>query len=65
MFDALTIAIAAFVFTAISVGGWRALNLLDKHKAEREAARRDRAIVRRKVHYTGPRYTSAGREIEE
>lgn len=65
MFDPLTVAIAAFVFTAVSVGGWRAIDLLERHKADREAARRTRAIVRRGTHYTGPRYSNRGRETGE
>lgn len=50
------IAIGVFVFVALSVGGWRAL----------DAIAASRAPVDRKPQvtpYTGPRYTVHGREI--
>lgn len=59
------IAIGVFVFVALAVAGWRALDTLDAVKArkvaDRRAAIRTRALRR---HYSGPRYNAHGREIE-
>ena len=59
------IAIGVFVFVALAVAGWRALDTLDATKARKEADRR--AAIRTRAlrrDYSGPRYTVHGREIE-
>lgn len=50
------IALGVFVFVALTVGGWRALDTLAAHKARKE--RRPRVTP-----YTGPRYNAHGREV--
>lgn len=59
------IAIGVFVFVALAVAGWRALDTLDAAKARKEADRRA-AITTRAMRrdYSGPRFTAHGREIE-
>ena len=51
-----TIALGVFVFVALAVGGWRALDTLAAHKARKE--RRPHVTP-----YTGPRYNAHGREV--
>jgi hypothetical protein len=59
------IAIGVFVFVALVVAGWRALNLLDSVKAEEQASRRKGVVARAgRVDYTGAIYNAHGREIE-
>lgn len=57
-------AVFAFVFVSLVVGGFRALDLLAKHKAKIEADRAARVNARAKRrYYTGPIYNNHGSEI--
>lgn len=59
------IGIGVFVFVVIVVAGFRAIDTLAKHKAEEEAARRNRVASRaNRREYTGARYNVHGREMD-
>ena len=51
-----TIAFIVLIFVTLAVAGFRAIDLLDKAKAESAAK------ARKGVEYKGPRYTAHGRE---
>lgn len=60
----IPVAAFAFVFVTLVVGGFRALDLLAKHKAKVEAERRARIKSRAgRRDYTGPLVNHHGREI--
>lgn len=61
----LAVAVFAFVFVSLSVGAFRIVDALERHRANREAARRA-AILRRHMQrygYFGPIYNAHGREV--
>lgn len=59
------IGIGVFVFVALAVAGWRALDLLDR-KAREDVAELERRITRAKAvaRYKGPYVNRHGREID-
>ncbi len=59
----LFIAVAVFVFVALSVAGVRAIDALEAQRARREAQRREAVTRRHRLAYTGPRYNAHGREV--
>ena len=60
------IALGAFIFVSLTVGGFRLINALDALKAKAEAERR-RAVTSRanRNDYHGPLYSQRGSEIGE
>lgn len=60
------IALGAFLFVSMTVGGWRIINALDAMRVKAEADRR-RAIADRanRNDYHGPLYSQRGAEIGE
>lgn len=60
------IALAVFLFVAMSVGGWRIINAMDAQRARAEADRR-RSIADRanRSDYRGPLYSERGSEMGE
>lgn len=60
------IALGAFLFVAMTVGGWRIINAMDALRARQEADRR-RAVTDRanRNDYHGPLYSQRGAEIGE
>lgn len=60
------IALAAFLFVSMSVGGVRIINRLDAMRASREADRRRQIAARaNRNDYHGPLYSQRGAEIGE
>lgn len=59
----LAVAVFSFAFVSLGVGACRTVDALERHRANREAARRDLALRRHKLAYTGPLYSAHGRVI--
>lgn len=58
------VAIFAFVFVSLVIGGFRALDILAKHKAAVEADRVARIRSRaNRVDYVGPTFNQHGRRV--
>lgn len=59
----LSVAVFAFVFVALSVAGFRAIDALEAARARREAKRREAVTRRHRLAYCGPIYNRHGREV--
>lgn len=57
------VALSAFLAVSLTVSACRTLRAIARADKEREAARRDFALRRHKLAYTGPLYNAHGREI--
>lgn len=58
------IAIGVFVFVTIAVAGFRAIDTIERRKAEAEADRRRRALGGRSNEYSGGYFNVHGREVK-
>lgn len=58
------IAFGVFIFVAIVVAGWRAIDESNRRKARSEAERLSRVSRRARPGYSGPRFNRWGREVD-